>query len=157
VLRKEGANYIINSSEGDFEERLKEMATKMNAFVCFDAIGGDMTGRMLNCMPKHSTVYVYGALDGPHVKNIDAKTFIYRNATVTGFFLPYWLEGKSFLSKIPMVMKLKKLLKNELKSEIALEFSLEDFEESAKWYIKNMTKGKVILKPHTEVKPKDKV
>ena len=50
-----------------------------------------MTGRVLNCMPKNSTVYVYGILDGPQVKNIDIKNFIYNNATVTGFFLPNWM------------------------------------------------------------------
>lgn len=41
------------------------MATQMDARVCFDAIGGQMTGRMLRSMPRSSTVYVYGALDGP--------------------------------------------------------------------------------------------
>jgi NADPH:quinone reductase len=40
VLRKEGANHILNSTEPDFEERLKELATKLNSTVCFDAIGG---------------------------------------------------------------------------------------------------------------------
>ena len=39
-------------------------------------------------------------------------------------------------------------MKNELKSEIAMECSLENFEESISTYHKNMTKGKVILKPH---------
>lgn len=50
-----------------------------------------MTGRILKCMPRHSTVYVYGALDGALVKNIQVKDLIYSNATVTGFFLPTWL------------------------------------------------------------------
>jgi NADPH2:quinone reductase len=63
----------------------------MKATVCLDAIGGTMTGRMLNCMPKHSIVYVYGALDGPKVNTLDVKDFIYNDATVTGFFLPNWL------------------------------------------------------------------
>lgn len=67
------------------------MAARMKATVCFDAIGGTMTGRMLNCMPKHSIVYVYGALDGPKVNTLDVKDFIYNDATVTGFFLPNWL------------------------------------------------------------------
>ena len=48
---------------------------------------------------------------------------------------------------LPTMMKLRKLLKNQLKSDIAFECSFEEFEESAKWYYKNMTKGKVILQP----------
>lgn len=83
-----------------------------------------MTGRMLRCMPKESTVYVYGALDGPSVSKIDVKDFIYSNATVTGFFLPHWLEKKGVLKLIPTMLRLRKLLRNELKSDIALECSL---------------------------------
>lgn len=51
---------------------------------------------------------------------------------------------------LPTMMKLRKLLKNQLKSDIAFECSFEEFEESAKWYYKNMTKGKVILQPWGE-------
>jgi hypothetical protein len=50
-----------------------------------------MTNRVLNSMPKNSTVYVYGILDGPQVKNIDIKHLVHGNATVTGFFLSNWL------------------------------------------------------------------
>ena len=34
----------------------------MNATVCFDAIGGEMTGKILRVMPKDRTIYVYGVL-----------------------------------------------------------------------------------------------
>lgn len=91
ILRKIGANFVLNSTDPDFDEKLKDLATKMQAKVFFDAVGGEMTNRVLNCMPKSSTVYVYGILDGPQVKNIDIKHLIYNNATVTGFFLPNWL------------------------------------------------------------------
>ena len=127
----------------------------MDAKICFDAIGGEMTGRTLRCMPKNSTVYVYGILDGPVVNKIDIKNFIYDNATVKGFFLPNWLEGRGILKLLPTMYKLRKLLKSELKSQISLQFSLEQFEDSVKWYTKNMTKGKVILNPHGDGKPKE--
>ena len=84
----------------------------MNATICFDAIGGDMTGRMMNCMPKCSTIYVYGILGGTAVKEVDIINFIYRNSTVTGFFLPNFLEGRSIIKLLPMMMKLRKLMKN---------------------------------------------
>lgn len=130
LLRKEGANFILNSTDPEFEDKLKDMAVKMHAEVAFDAIGGEMTGKMLTCMPKNSTVYVYGALDGANVKNIEVRNFIYKNSKVTGFFLPNWLEGKSIIKLLPIMIKLRKYLRNELKSEIALECSLDDFEKS---------------------------
>ena len=122
----------------------------MKATVCFDAVGGEMTGRMVKCMPKNSFVYVYGALDGAQVKSIDVISLIHMNATITGFYLPNWLENRGMVKMLSTVYKLGGLLKNELKSEIAMQCSLEEFEESVKIYASNMTKGKLILRPHAE-------
>ncbi len=68
------------------------MITKMNAKVFYDAIGGEMTSKIMNHMPKNSITYVYGALDGGHVKNVNIIDLIYKNMTVKGLFLPTWLE-----------------------------------------------------------------
>ena len=113
-----------------------------------------MTNRVLNAMPMSSTVYVYGILDGPQIKNLDIMHLIHRNATVTGFFLKNWLEKKGTMKMLPRLYKLGKLMKNELKSDIAMECCLENFEESINIYYKNMTKGKVILKPFGTIEKK---
>lgn len=67
------------------------MITKMNATVFYDAVGGDLTAKIMTLMPKNSTVYVYGALDGPYVKDVHVIDLIYKNMTVKGLFLPTWL------------------------------------------------------------------
>lgn len=79
-------------------------------------------------MPRNSIVYVYGALDGPTVHGIDVKSLIYSNVIITGFFLPNWLQGRGIMKLLPTMMKLRKLLKNQLKSEISFECSFEEFE-----------------------------
>jgi len=43
---------------------LKNLATQLEATVCFDAIGGTMTSLILTCMPAHSILYIYGLLSG---------------------------------------------------------------------------------------------
>lgn len=96
----------------------------MNALVCYEAIGGEMTGKVLNCMPKNSIVYIYGALDGANMRDIPIINFIYKNATLAGLFLPTWMEEKGVLKLLPTIIKLRKLLLNQLKSEIAQECSL---------------------------------
>lgn len=65
--------------------------TKLNATVFYDAVGGESTAKIMSCMPKNSTVYVYGALDGPSVKELPIINLIYMNITVKGLFLPVWL------------------------------------------------------------------
>ena len=57
----------------------------------YDAIGGESTAKIMGCMPKNSTIYVYGALEGGFVKNVPVMSLIYMNMNVKGLFLPTWL------------------------------------------------------------------
>jgi len=91
LLKKEGATHIINSEEEGFEETLKLQAAKLQATVCYDAIGGAITGRILKCMPKKSIIYVYGLLSGESLHGVDVGDLLYGHKTITGLFLPNWL------------------------------------------------------------------
>lgn len=133
-------------------EKLTELAARLQARICYDAIGGDSTGITLKCMPKFSTLYIYGGLAGENIKSVDLADTLYNGKTITGLFLPNWLKEKGMLKMIPNFYKLRKLLLRELKSEISCECALEDFEASLKGYLSNMTKGKVIVKPYNEPK-----
>ena len=64
ILAKEGAKFVLNSSEEGFDQKLKELASAHDARIAFDAIGGETTGRILAALPNGSTCYTYGALDG---------------------------------------------------------------------------------------------
>lgn len=63
TLQQIGAKYILNSTDTDFPEKLKDLSSKLQATVCFEAVGGKLTNTILVNMPKDSTIFVYGALD----------------------------------------------------------------------------------------------
>lgn len=119
LLKKEGANHILNSNDGEYVEKLTELASRLQAKICYDAIGGDATGVILKCMPKFSTLYIYGGLAGENIKNVDLADTLYNQKTITGLFLPNWIKEKGMLKMIPNFYKLRKLLLRELKSEIS--------------------------------------
>ena len=110
LLKKEGAVYIIDSSLPDFEEKLGELAIKLDAKVCYDAIGGAATAQILKKMPKKSTIHVYGLLSGESLRDIDVGDLLYSHKTITGLFLPNWLEQKGTIKLLPSFFKLRKLL-----------------------------------------------
>lgn len=62
ILKSEGAEYILNSSEENFEKDFKELAEKLDAKTCYECIGGDFTGTIVRLMPKDSIITVYGCL-----------------------------------------------------------------------------------------------
>ena len=62
LLTKEGAKYVLNSQEEGFENKLAQLIKEHKVKLAFDAIGGEMAGRILKLMPKGSIAYVYGCL-----------------------------------------------------------------------------------------------
>lgn len=55
---------MVNSSEEGYLDTLKQYASKLDARIAFDAISGEMTGKILSSMPPLSTIYVYGDFSG---------------------------------------------------------------------------------------------
>ena len=48
ILEALGAEYIVNSSSETFKEDLTALVQKLNATIFFDAIGGEITGQVLD-------------------------------------------------------------------------------------------------------------
>lgn len=92
-----------------------------SATILFDAVAGELTGQILDAMPRGSTAYVYGALSMQPVSGISPSSLIFQGKTLTGWWLSEWLKGKNILSQALFLRKLKQLLKTQLKSEIAKE------------------------------------
>ena len=57
-----GAEHVLNSSEPDFFEKLQELAKRLRATVCLEAIGGKFTGQVMQRMPSGSICILYGLL-----------------------------------------------------------------------------------------------
>ncbi|KAL4506573.1 hypothetical protein ABPG72_000144 [Tetrahymena utriculariae] len=146
ILKKEGAQHILDSSQAGFDEKLKALCASLNATIFFDAVAGELTGRVLKCMPNKSNVYVYGGLSLSG-SVIDPSDLIFRKQTVTGFWLTEWIKTKNIVSLLFLFKKLKGLLLSQLKTDIQKEACLEEGIDAVKFYTSNMSKGKVIFKP----------
>lgn len=65
------AEYVLDSSKPDFDEKLKELANKLNATVAYDAVAGDMPGKLLAVMPRNAIIIIYGRLSGQNIGPVD--------------------------------------------------------------------------------------
>jgi NADPH:quinone reductase len=146
LLKKEGAKFILNQNDPEFHAKLKKLCAELDCRCCFDAVAGELTGKILTAMPNSSTVYVYGVLS---LKNceINASDFIFRKKVVKGFWLRDFLEKKGLIGKAKLLYGLRSLIKNSLKTVIQKEFSLEDAQEAINYYKKHMSEGKVLIMP----------
>ena len=64
VLESLGAEYVVVTGREGWEEEIKKLIKKLNISVVFDAIAGDMSGKMMKLLPPNSTTIVYGGLSG---------------------------------------------------------------------------------------------
>ncbi len=147
LLRSQGASIALNSTEADFDAALREACHQHDAHLAFDAVAGDMTSRLLRAMPSPGKVTVYSALSFEAPK-IAPDQLIFEGKSVDGFWLGPYIAGKNLLQTMLMWRRAQKLLGTDLKSEIRANVSLAEAPSAVEDYIRQMTSGKVLLRPN---------
>jgi len=151
MLKKEGFKHVISTSEKTWVKDLYNLANKLNAKVCFDCVGGEMTGRLLLALPDESIMYHFGNLEGKRVSGIDSSELLFKKKELRGWWLMNWLREVP----IDVVVKSRNYIieefqksDNVFKTNFSKDFTLEDFDKALDYYSKNMSEGKVIMRPH---------
>lgn len=148
LLKELGATTVLNSESENFDTQLKSEAARLNATIAFDAIAGNMTGRLLTAMPERSKVLVYGALSDANCADISPLGLVFQQKAVEGFFLPTWLAAKGFWGLYRATNLVQKLLANgSFHTAISAEVKLAEAPRALAAYQKEMTAGKVLIRP----------
>ena len=146
LLHGMGAEHVLNSSDPDFDKRLRDLCHQLKASIGFDAVAGELTLRVLRAQPKGSRLLVYGAMSLAPIQ-ADPGSLIFEGKRLEGFWLTGWLRHKNLLGKLSVARRVQKLLASELKTDIQARFPLEEAPRALQQYATNMTAGKVLLVP----------
>ncbi|KAG9408755.1 hypothetical protein AC1031_020600 [Aphanomyces cochlioides] len=146
-LKAIGAKYIVNTSDADWKDQLKNMSSELGATLGFDAVGGSLTGEVLECMPNGSDLQVYGALSGQPSSALNAKSFIFQGKKVSGFWLGPYMQTRGTLGLLSMFRKVSNGLKTSFATSINKTYALEDAARATREYSSNMSDNKVGFKP----------
>lgn len=146
LLKQQGATIVLNGSKPDFVGQLSDECHRHQSRLAFDAVAGTRTLQLLEAMPRHSRVTIYGGLSYQPAQ-VNPGHLIFQDKTVDGFWLTTWLGRKNFLKLLSLWRRAQKLLQAELKSEIRTRYPLHEVQEAIQDYQNNMTDGKVLLKP----------
>ncbi|MBV8051143.1 MAG: zinc-binding dehydrogenase, partial [Acidobacteriaceae bacterium] len=99
LLRKLGAEHVVNSEEGNFEARLRDLCHRLSATIGFDAVGGELSLRVLRAQPNGARLLVYGALSLTPCQ-VDPASLIFDSKRIEGFWLTSWLKKKSLMGQL---------------------------------------------------------
>jgi len=144
LLRSMAAEYILNTTDADFDEKLHHLSHQLKTTLILDPVGGEQTLRLLNAAPSGSTALVYGPLSG--IKNDPAaQTLTDTTKHIEGFYMPDWLRTKNILQVLWNLRQVQHLATYELHTTVQGCFPLAQVQEALALYQANPTAGKVLL------------
>ncbi len=144
-----GEKYVLNSNDDDFEKDLKETAHLLYATTAFDAVGGDLSGKILNSMPPKSEIIVYGGLSAKPISKVGVLDIIFKNKIISGFNLNQWIETKINIGEFQRISEelQQMIIKGEMKTVIQKTYKFDNVIKGMRQYLSNMSGGKILFVP----------
>lgn len=148
LLNSSGEDMVLDQTDPGFEKKLTELALSNNARMAFDAVGGELSGIMVNAMPEGSELIIYGGLSGRTAGGINTTDIIFRGKSIKGFHLEQWRKetGRQHFQKVSKEIQ-QLIMDGTLKTSFQGSFKLEEVQIAIEQYIRNMSAGKILLKP----------
>jgi NADPH:quinone reductase len=148
LLRSLGAEHVLNSEDPEFTGQLRDLCARLHATMAFDAVAGEMSGKLLQSMPPKSTVLVYGVLSGENCCGIDPADLLFQDKRLEGFYLSNWLKRQGLIRTLLAANRVQRMIiSGRLHTEIARRLRFDDLKQGLLDYCRNMTAGKAIITP----------
>lgn len=146
ILESKGARHVLDSSDANFNAKLKTLAKELQATLAFDAVSGPMTGQLIDAMPRKSSVRIYGALSAQPV-TLNPGALIFSGKSVSGFYLSELFSAQTLPHLLKGALDIQNLVEDGFTTAVAQRRSLAEAQSAVADYMKNMTAGKVLFVP----------
>ena len=101
VVRREGFGDLVAKSNGDvcvvdgadLGERVKAATGGVDIKLGIDAVAGEATQHLADCLVENATIANYGLLSGAPC-HLSPNDIIFRNISLKGVWLTMWLRGR---------------------------------------------------------------
>lgn len=144
-MRADGVRHVLSTEDPHFDTALRDLCRTLRCRMAFDAVGGDLTGRLVEAMGRTSEVLVYGALALEAI-SLNPGTMIFKGVTVRGFWLSEWLSARSLPQQVLMTRAVIKALRGGFaESRVAGVYDLAEAAEALAGYTAAMSAGKVLI------------
>lgn len=132
----------------DLAERVVEATGGAEITLGIDAVAGEATGRMAQCLAEGGTVVNYGLLSGRPCA-VDPHQIVFRQITLTGFWLVKHLGAMSGEDKAALYADLgARMASGALKVDIAAVYPMERIKDALEHAARAARGGKVLVTPN---------
>ncbi len=146
-LREYGADVVVVDGPG-LLERVRKESNGARINLGIDAVGGSAIGRLADCVSDGGTVVNYGLLSGQPCE-INASNFVFRDITVTGFWLARRMRDMRLDQIEAMYEQLaRRLMDGTIHVDVEATYPLEQISAALAHAKREARGGKVQLRPN---------
>lgn len=139
-----GATLVLNSQNEQIEEQIREVAKKERISGFLDAVGGDLTSKIIRSISPNSKIFHYGLYSELNVA-YHSSDIIFKNLTIKGFGIDGWLNNKSKTEmNIIWTNIIQEVMNPDFKMDISKKYSFKDYQKAI-LESKNFKKGKTLF------------
>ena len=143
-LKQQGADVVLVDGP-DLARRVGEATSGAAIKLGIDAVAGDATARLGECLCGEGTLINYGMMSGLPC-NLSPKVIIFKGVTLKGFWLANWFRTASKNQQMALYGYLtKQVAMGKLKTPIHQTFSVRDIKQAVAVAAKGERNGKVLI------------
>ncbi|MEO1052001.1 MAG: zinc-dependent alcohol dehydrogenase family protein [Bacteroidota bacterium] len=144
-LKALGATVVVNTEAEDLQKAVKEHTERRGVDYIFDAVGGTLGAKALDCLTQGGTMLVFGLLSLRPIP-LNSGIMIFKDLTVKGFWLTTWMTSLNKEEKIEVTKAVLGMLATEqLKTKIEAKYGLDEVVKAVEHADSPGRTGKVIL------------
>ncbi len=144
TLKRQGHAEIFNAAAPEFPAQLRILCRRYHVHTALDATAGPLLGPLLDHLEEPGRVVVYGLLErGP--APFPGFPVIFRDVSVTGFWLQRWWAGRSLVERLRRAVTIQ-MKPGIFDTPVQATVPLAHLREAIGLARNNRSEGKVLLR-----------
>ncbi len=145
VAKSLGADELINYTQSDWPQKVKEATGEKGVDLIIDSTGGEILRNSISCLAPFGRLISFGNPTGGST-SIEAFNLVNNNQILQGFGLASYFEKPDLMLEAYQYL-FSQAAKRQLKVHIGQTFPLKDAAEAHRQMENRKTTGKIVLIP----------
>lgn len=144
IAKQYGADHLIDSSDGNFRDRVRVLTGGKGADVIFDPVGGDIFDKSLRCIAWDGRLLVIGFASG-RIPQIPANLVLLKSCDIVGVFWGAYAAQQPENVREDFRYVFDWYETGKLKPYISKKFPLDSAPEAMNELLARRTVGKLVI------------
>ena len=155
IVRRESAVAAVKAMGGDvvlvdgpgLAKRVAELTESAKIRLAIDAVGGNSTDNLANCLTQGGTLVNYGMMSGEPC-TVSPSSFVFRDVTLRGFWLALWFRKATPPQQMAVFGELAKLIATgKLRARVQATFDVSQIKDAIAAAAAGERDGKILIVP----------